>query len=163
MWQQILDIEDTAHVVYRVLIDRDARIIILHDAFDDIRELALEVEVNDILPAGHHLLGRLVTKAHNTFQHVLLVLEFCLVGQFQCLFQVVHAQHMAFFLNDLPGPDSGADKDACHRVKEPAQHEDAPTEAAAHRQGMLPTIHLGYNLAEKQQKKSQQHRNNKEL
>ena len=64
-------------------------------------ELALEIEVDDILTAGHDLLGRLVAEAHDALKHILLFLQVFLVGEFERLFQIIDTQHMVLGLYHL--------------------------------------------------------------
>ena len=148
MWQQVLDIEDTAHVVDGILIDWNTRIVVLHDTLDHIRKLGAEVEVNDVLTTRHHLFGRLIAEAHDAFQHILLVLQFFLVGQFQSLFQVIHAQHVILLLDDFLRQNTRAQENARQRIEQFAKEGDTASESPAHRQRVLSTIHLRHNLAE---------------
>ncbi len=60
-----------------------------------------DIQVNNILSAGHHLLGCFIAKADDTLQHALLVLDIILISQFQSLFQVINTQHMIFLLYNL--------------------------------------------------------------
>ena len=101
MRQQVLDIQDATDVVDRILIDGNAGVVVLNNALDDFMEFAFEIEVNDILTTGHHLLGRLIAKADNTFQHILLLFQVLLIGEFKSLFQIVNTQHMILRLHDL--------------------------------------------------------------
>ena len=94
MWQQVFDIEHTADIIRVVLIYRNPTVVILHNTLKYIAETTLDVQVNHILPTGHHLFHGLVTEADDTPQHALIVLDLLLVGQVQRLLQVVHTQYM---------------------------------------------------------------------
>ena len=118
MRQQILDIQDTTHVINRVLINGNTRVIILHDTLQHLRECRAEIQIHDILTAGHHLLRCLIAKAHNALQHILLLLQFLLVSQFQCLFQIVHTEHVVLFLHHLLGQCARTDEDGCQRIEQ---------------------------------------------
>ena len=106
VWQQVLDIEDASDIVAVVLIDGNTRVVVLDNTLQHLVERRLEVEVNDILAAGHNLLGCLVTKAHNTLQHALLVLDFLLVCQLKSLLQVIDAQEVVLLLHHLTSQDA---------------------------------------------------------
>ena len=117
MRQQILDIKDATHVINGVLIDGDTGIVILNDALDDIGELASEIEIDNILTTRHHLLGSLVSEAHDALQHIFLFLQLVLVGQFERLFQIIDAEHVALLLHHLRSPDAGTDQDRGYGIK----------------------------------------------
>ena len=101
MRQQILDIENATDIVDTVLIDGNARIIVLNDTFEYVGEGGVHVEHCHVLTTGHNLLGSLIAKSHDALQYVLFILDFILVGQFECLLQVIHTEHMTLLLHNL--------------------------------------------------------------
>ena len=163
MGQQVLDIQDATDVVAVVLIDGDARIVVLDNALDDLRERHLEVEVDHILTRGHNLLGGLVAKAHNAFQHALLFLDVLLVGQLQSLLQVADAQHMVFLLHHLPRQHTRAQQDIGYRPEQAAAKHDAANGSTAETQRRLSCVDLRHNLAEQQQQECEQYRDAQEM
>ena len=80
MGQQVLDIEDATDVVLVVLIDGDARIVVVNDTLEHVLVAAVDREIDDILARGHDLLGRLVAEADDALEHALLVLDIVLVS-----------------------------------------------------------------------------------
>ena len=81
MGQQVLNIQDATNVVAIILIDGNARIVVLNNALQHLLIGGLEVEVDHILTRGHNLLGSLIAKADNTLKDALLVLDIFLVGK----------------------------------------------------------------------------------
>ena len=163
MGQQVLDIEDATDIVSRILIDGNTRVVVLHDALDDFGEGRPEVEVHDVLAAGHHLLGGLVAKADDALQHVLLFLQFLFVRQFQCLLQVVDAQDAALLLHHLLCQCSRPYQDACQRIEHLPEHHDGGCKHAADGQGMLTAVNLRHDLTKEQEQKRQQNGDDDEL
>ena len=96
--QQVLDIQDTTDVILIVLIDGNTRIVVVNYAFQHVLIRCLEVQVDHILTTGHHLLHRLVAKAHDAFQHPLLLFDILGVRQLQSLLQLVYAQRLVLLL-----------------------------------------------------------------
>ena len=99
--QQVLDVEHAAHVVLVFLIDGNATVVVLHNTFQHISKTATDVEVDDVLTTGHHLLCRLVAKPDDAFQHALLVFDVVFVGELQRLLHIIHAQHMPLRSNTV--------------------------------------------------------------
>ena len=110
MGQQVLDIKDTADIIDGTLIDGNTGVVVLYNTLQHIRERRTEIEIDDILTTGHHLLGGLVAEAHDTFEHILLLLEFVVIRQFQCLLQIINAERMTLLLDNLFCQDSRADQ-----------------------------------------------------
>ena len=161
--QQVLDIEDSADIVYRILIDRYARVIVLHNTFDDVGKRRAEVQVNHILTAGHNFLGCLVTKADDSLQHVLFILQLLLVGQLQRLLQVVNAEDMCLFLHHLLCQDSRADEHAGQGIEKAAKACQGTRERTADRECVLLTVDFRHNFAKEQQDESQQNGDHEKL
>ena len=113
MWQQVLDVKYAHDVVPRVFVDGYAGIDILDDAFQDGGEGGVYVEVYHVKSGCHDFLGGFFPEAYDALQHVLLVGQLGLVGQFQCLREFVDRDGMAlahqFFVNEQEGvyPDGG--------------------------------------------------------
>ena len=155
--QQVLDVEHAAHVVLVFLIHGNATVVVLHNTFQHVSKTATDVEVDDVLTTGHHLLCRLVAKPDDAFQHALLVFDVVLVGELQRLLQIIHAQHMVLLLHHLLCQDATTQQ---HRLKRPenATHDhDASHRATTEAKRILTAEHLRHNLAEEQQKERQQH------
>ena len=65
MRQEVFDIEHAAYIVGVFLIDGYATVIIFHNAAEHIGKGAADVEVYDILPAGHHLFSSLIAEVYD--------------------------------------------------------------------------------------------------
>lgn len=61
----------------------------------------MNIQIYYILSARHYLFGSLITKADNTLQHALFVLDIILVSQLQSLFQIINTQDVIFLLHYL--------------------------------------------------------------
>ena len=108
----------------------------------------MNVERYDILAACHHLLGSLVAKAYDAFQHTLIILYILLVGQFESLLQIVNAQHVTLFLHNLLCQNAAAQQNVLHKPEQLAADHDAANKLAAEAQRVLTAVHLRHNLAE---------------
>ena len=111
MGYQILDVQDTTNIVNRALINRNTGVVILNNTLQHILIRSAEIQINNILTAGHHLFRCLVAKPNDAFQHILLLLQVILVCQFQCLFKVIDTEHMILFLNHLLCQQTRAQQD----------------------------------------------------
>src|SRR5574344_951974 len=103
------------------------------------------------------LFRRLVTETDDTLQHLLLIPDIILVGQFQSLFQIVDAQHMVFFLHHLLGQYTTAEQYRFERPEQLAQEQYTVDSLPAETQGALGAIYLRHDFAEKQQDKSKKY------
>ena len=106
MRKQILDIQDAANIVGIILINRNTTVIIFHDTFQNLRISTVNIQIYYILSARHYLFGSLITKADNTLQHALFVLDIILVSQLQSLFQIINTQDVIFLLHYFFGKHS---------------------------------------------------------
>ena len=92
VWKQVFDIQHATNIVGIRFEHRNTAVVIVNDTFQHILKGSIDVEVNDILTAGHHILWSLITKTDDTPQHALLVFDVFLVGEFEGLLQVVNTQ-----------------------------------------------------------------------
>ena len=155
MRKQVLDIEHTADIVGIALIDRDAAVVVLHDAVDHGREVVFYTQVDDVLPGGHNLLGRLVAEADDALEHALLHLDVLLVGEFERLLQVVDTQHVRLLVHHLARQCAAAHQHRLNRPEEPPEQHDAPRRETAISERVLPRIDLGHDFAEEQQEEGE--------
>ena len=163
MRQQILDIQDASDIINRILVDGDAGVVILNDTLKHLRERGSEVEINDILTRGHHLLSSLVAETNDTFQHILLFLKFFFVGKLECLLQIINTEHMVLLLHHLLCKHARSDEDISHRTEQFAQPKDTWCRHPTESQRMLPGIDLWHNLTKEQQQERQQNSNHHKL
>ena len=163
MREQVLDIEHTPDVVYISLIHWDAAVVVLHHTVEHRIEIVLDIQVDNILPWSHDFLCRLITKPDDALQHALLVLDLLLIGEFECLLQVVDAEHMVFLLHDFPGEGATAHQDGLQRPEEVPEHHQSAHGEAAILQRVLPPIHLWHDFAKEQQEEREDDGDAKEL
>ena len=157
MGQQVLDIQDATHVVAIVLIYGNARVVVFYHTLHHLLERSLEVKIHHVLTRSHNLLGGLVTKAHNTFQHALLFLNIFLIGQFQRLLQVVYTQRMTLLGHHFVCQSSGTHHNSGNGIEDLPAEQDTSHCSATETQRMLSTIHLRHDFTKKQQQEGQQH------
>ena len=156
MGQQVLDIEDATDVVLVVLIDGDARIVVVNDTLEHVLVAAVDWEIDDILARGHDLLGRFVAEADDALEHALLVLDIVLVGELQRLLQLIDRELAALLLDHALGEGAAADEDRLQGPEDLAQEQDAIDGEAAVAQGSLAAEDLGHDLAEEQEEEGEQ-------
>ena len=124
---------------------------------------ASNVDRDNVLSAGHHLLGGFISKADNALQHALLVLDVVFVGQFERLFQVVDRELALLLGNSFFCNDSTGDQDRLDGPEQFAHQHDSVYRHAAEGQWVLATKHLGHNLAIKEQEEREEHGDQQEL
>ena len=163
MGQQVLDIQDTADIVRIVLINRYTTVIVLYNTLQHLSIGALNIQVYNVLAAGHHLLGSFVAKTDNALKHALLVFDIVLVGEFQSLFQLIHTQHMIFFLHHLLGKHSTLQKNGFNRPENFTGKENGIHTTATETKRILTAVNLWHNFTKEQEKKSEKHRHDQEL
>ena len=161
--QEVLDVEHALDVVLRVLIDRDAAVVVGYDARQHVAERRFYVEVHDVHAAGHDFLGHLTAKAYDALQHVAFLGYVLLVCQLHRLFQVVHSEHFFLVVGKSLCDDFAANEQAAEGPEGLAQHLQGGGGEAAEGEGVLPAVYLGDNLAEEQQQEGEQHRHHDEL
>ena len=66
---------------------------------------------------GHNILHRLVTETDYTLKHLLLVLDFIIVGKFQGLLKFINRKKVVLFGNKPLSEGSRADKECRERQK----------------------------------------------
>ena len=76
MRQEILNIKYTSYVILIILINRNTRIVIINDTFQDIFIWTADIQIYNILTRSHYLFCCLISKANNTLQHTLLIESF---------------------------------------------------------------------------------------
>ena len=82
MGKQILDIKHPLDIVTVIRIDGNTGVDILYNALHHILERGTNIQIHHIEAGSHNLLGCLSTKADDTFQNIVLLRKFRLIGQF---------------------------------------------------------------------------------
>lgn len=156
MRQQVLYIQYTADIVSVFPIYRYATVVVLNYALQNIGIARTDIQVNNVLAARHHLLGRFVTKADNALQHALLLLNLILVSKLKRLLQIVYAQLPCLFLHDFLCKHAAVYEYGLQWPEELAAEYYSRHNTAAKSQWSLTAVNLRHNLAEKQQQESEQ-------
>ena len=163
MRQEVFYVQHSFYIVRIVLIYGNSAVIVFLDAFQHFAEITLDVDVHNVLSAGHYLLSRFVTKTYNTLQQFLFVFQFFFVCQFQGLFQVVNAKRNTFFSHHFFGQHTRFEEHCFEWPKEFSEKQHARNTPAAEQQGGLSAQHLGHDFAKEQQKECKEDGEDEEL
>ena len=122
--QQILDIQNSLHIIPVFLIYRYTRIRILNNTFQYLGIRSLNIQIHHIQTGSHHFLGCFLSETDNTFQHIRFFGYLTFIRQFQCLRQFIHRQVTLLFsfLGHTIDNKSGTDQQVRQRTKNRKQY-----------------------------------------
>ena len=163
MRQQVLDVKHTLDVVLRSLINRNAAVVVLHNAIKHLGERSLHVEVHNINTRSHDFTRHLSTKADDALQHAALLRNVLLVGQFHGFLQVVHGEALCLVCMDALHHHLETDEEGTERIPQLIQYRQHRSGETAEGKRVAGAINLGHNLTEEQQKEGEQNGHEKKL
>ena len=149
--QKVFNIQHPFYIIPRTGINRNTRISIFNDTLHHLLERGTDIQIDHIQARRHYLLHRFATKTDNPFQNIILLGDFRLIRQLQCMRQFIYGNIMILLGEVLVQESSRAHQDRSNRIEYLFQGINPRCGETAESQRLLRRINLRHDFTEQQQ------------